>query len=115
MRKVELRVIKSKKRQQGERGANRSGEPDGQHLNAGVAPLPDRTEPIYRSEWQWRVSTTETALTAHLVRPGAQIEDDMLHHACEELQKHFGISHATLQIEDGTGAHPCVLQPSDVV
>ncbi len=63
----------------------------------------------------WGMSTTETALTAHLVRPGASIDDDMLHGACEELREHFGINHATFQVEDGTGAHPCSLRPADVV
>jgi len=63
----------------------------------------------------WGMSTTETALTAHLVRPGAAIDDDLLRHACEELQKHFSISHATFQVEDGQGAHPCSLQPVEVV
>jgi cobalt-zinc-cadmium efflux system protein len=63
----------------------------------------------------WGMSTTETALTAHLVRPGVSIDDDMLHDACEELREHFGINHATFQIEDGTGAHPCSLRPAEVV
>ena len=63
----------------------------------------------------WGMSTTETALTAHLVRPGAVLDDDMLHHACEELKEHFGIDHATLQVEDGSSLHPCVLQPDEVV
>lgn len=63
----------------------------------------------------WGMSTTETALTAHLVRPGAGIDDDMLHRACEELREHFGIGHATFQVEDGAGAHPCALQPDEVV
>jgi cobalt-zinc-cadmium efflux system protein len=63
----------------------------------------------------WGMSTTETALTAHLVRPGAAIDDDMLHHAAEELQEHFGISHATFQVENGEGAHSCALQPDEIV
>lgn len=63
----------------------------------------------------WGMSTTETALTAHLVRPGATIDDDLLRHACEELQERFGIHHATFQVEDGSGAHPCALQPVEVV
>jgi cobalt-zinc-cadmium efflux system protein len=63
----------------------------------------------------WGMSTTETALTAHLVRPGASLDDDMLYHACEELREHFGIQHATFQVEDGTGAHPCSLRPAQVV
>jgi cobalt-zinc-cadmium efflux system protein len=63
----------------------------------------------------WGMSTTETALTAHLVRPGAAIDDDLLHHACKGLKEHFGITHATLQVEDGTGAHACSLRPAEVV
>ena len=63
----------------------------------------------------WGMSTTETALTAHLVRPGASLDDDMLHHACEQLQQHFGIHHATFQVEDGAGAHPCSLRSAEVV
>ncbi len=63
----------------------------------------------------WGMSTTETALTAHLVRPDAALDDDLLHEASEELREHFGISHATLQIENGRGMHPCELRPNDVV
>ena len=63
----------------------------------------------------WGMSTTETALTAHLVRPDATLDDDLLHETCEELREHFGISHATLQVENGRGAHPCELRPNDVV
>lgn len=61
------------------------------------------------------MGTTETALTAHLVRLGASIDDAMLHHACEELQAHFGINHPTFQVEDGTGARSCSLRPAEVV
>ena len=63
----------------------------------------------------WGMSTTETALTAHLVRPGAVIDDTMIGKACKELRQHFGIGHATLQVEDGQGAHSCVLQSAEVV
>ena len=63
----------------------------------------------------WGMSTTETALTAHLVRPGAGLDDDMLHEACKELREHFRISHATFQVENGAGAHPCALQSDEVV
>jgi cobalt-zinc-cadmium efflux system protein len=63
----------------------------------------------------WGMSTTETALTAHLVRPGASIDDDLLHNACKGLKEHFGITHATLQVEDGTGAHACSLRSAEVV
>lgn len=59
----------------------------------------------------WAMSTTETALTAHLTRPQGG-EDDFLHEACAGLSHRFGIGHATLQIETG-GA--CRLAPADVV
>jgi cobalt-zinc-cadmium efflux system protein len=62
----------------------------------------------------WGMSTTETALTAHLVRPGAAIDDDFLHNACKELNEHFAITHATFQVEEGTGAHSCSLRSAEV-
>jgi cobalt-zinc-cadmium efflux system protein len=63
----------------------------------------------------WALSTTETALTAHLVRSQAGTDDAFVHHACTELRKRFGIGHATLQIEDGDPDHACHLAPADVV
>ena len=63
----------------------------------------------------WPLSTTEVALTAHLVRPKAGSDDAFLNSACEELKEHFGIGHATFQIEDGDPAHPCQLAPAHVV
>lgn len=63
----------------------------------------------------WSMSTTEVALTAHLVRQGAGLDDGLLMTASRELGEKFGIGHATLQIEAGDPAHPCVLAPADVV
>jgi cobalt-zinc-cadmium efflux system protein len=63
----------------------------------------------------WPMGTTEVALTAHLVRPGATLDDGLLAEACRELASRFGIGHATLQIESGDPAHPCTLAPSEVV
>ena len=63
----------------------------------------------------WAMSTTEVALTAHLVRPGATLDDGLLARACTDLSTRFGIGHATLQIESGDPAHPCILAPSEVV
>ena len=63
----------------------------------------------------WGMSTTESALTAHLVRPGAGLDDAMLSHAARELRERFGIGHPTLQVEAGDPAHPCRLSPGDVV
>lgn len=60
----------------------------------------------------WAMSTNETALTAHLVRPGGT-SDSFLHGVCEELSHRFNIHHATLQIE--TGSDVCKLAPAEVV
>ena len=63
----------------------------------------------------WSMSTTEVALTVHLVRPGAGLDDGLLVTASRGLAERYGIGHATLQIEAGDPAHPCVLAPADVV
>ena len=60
----------------------------------------------------WAMSTNETALTAHLVRPGGT-DDAFLHHVCEELSHRFNIHHATLQIE--ADAAVCRLAPAERV
>ena len=60
----------------------------------------------------WAMSTNETALTAHLVRPGGT-DDSFLHGVCAELSHRFNIHHPTLQIE--TGADVCKLAPAGVV
>lgn len=61
----------------------------------------------------WPMSTTETALTAHLIRPGAGLDDAFLSEACETLSKKFDISHATFQVEAGDGV--CKLAPEHVI
>ncbi|HEY2051416.1 MAG TPA: cation diffusion facilitator family transporter [Caulobacteraceae bacterium] len=63
----------------------------------------------------WGMSTTETALTAHLVRPSSPMDDSLLHHTCAELRARFHVHHATLQIESGESEHPCELAAHDVV
>jgi cobalt-zinc-cadmium efflux system protein len=60
----------------------------------------------------WSMSTTETALTVHLVRPAA-LDDDLLVNAVHELERRFKIQHATIQTE--IGARECKLAPADVV
>ncbi len=51
----------------------------------------------------WGLSTTETALTAHLVMPAGAPGDAFLAEVAEELAEHFDIDHVTLQIETGDG------------
>ncbi|MGX7896660.1 cation diffusion facilitator family transporter [Tsuneonella sp. HG222] len=50
----------------------------------------------------WPMSTTETALTAHLVMPGGYPGDGMLREAAGALEHHHRIGHVTLQVETGT-------------
>jgi cobalt-zinc-cadmium efflux system protein len=47
----------------------------------------------------WAMSTTETALTVHLVMPGGHPGNGFLASTQRELREHFGIGHATVQIE----------------
>ena len=62
----------------------------------------------------WGLSTTETALTAHLVCADASARST-LHDVTAELRDRFGIGHATLQIETSGDAEMCRLRPHDVV
>jgi len=49
----------------------------------------------------WPMSTTETALTAHLVVPGGHPGDPFLSQLAERLEHDFAIGHATIQVETG--------------
>lgn len=61
----------------------------------------------------WPMSTTETALTAHLLMPGGHPGDAFLHDMAHLLEHEFGIGHVTLQVEAlDTG---CVLMDESVV
>lgn len=61
------------------------------------------------------MSTTETALTAHLVMPEGCPGDDFLAHISEELHHHFNVGHVTLQVETGNSQLPCRLEADDHV
>jgi cobalt-zinc-cadmium efflux system protein len=62
----------------------------------------------------WALSTTETAMTAHILRPQNGDGDRFLHMACDGLAHRFRIGHATLQVETDA-AHACRLAPAEVV
>jgi cobalt-zinc-cadmium efflux system protein len=62
----------------------------------------------------WAMSTTETALTCHLVTPAGHPGDEFLRRVALELQHKFEIGHATVQIELSDGGQ-CALQPESVV
>ncbi len=62
----------------------------------------------------WALSTTETALTAHLVC-APMAEETRPPNLAAELRTRFGIGHATVQIETDTEAAACHLRPDHVV
>jgi cobalt-zinc-cadmium efflux system protein len=61
----------------------------------------------------WPMSTTETALTCHLVMPDGHPEADFLELVYVGLHERFGIGHPTIQIERGD--RPCKLSPAHIV
>lgn len=63
----------------------------------------------------WGMSTSETALTVHLMMPGGHPGDDFLAEVIREIESEFHIGHATIQIETGTSSIPCALAPDHVV
>jgi len=63
----------------------------------------------------WPMSTTETALTVHLVMPAGHPGDAALSALIGELDRRFAIGHATIQIETGDGELVCPLVSERVV
>lgn len=55
----------------------------------------------------WAMSTTETALTVHLVMPDTNPGDYFLKEICSELQRKFGIEHSTIQVEKDAQGTNC--------
>ena len=82
-------------------------------LNLAIDGVPEDLDPREVRQWLsdrpgvvglhdlhiWPTSTTETALTAHLLMPVLPDDDVFLHKLAEQLQSRFGISHTTIQIE----------------
>jgi cobalt-zinc-cadmium efflux system protein len=62
----------------------------------------------------WPMSTTEVALTCHLVMPNGHPGDEFTLQATKNLHDRFGIGHATIQIEISED-NSCVLEPDHVV
>lgn len=58
----------------------------------------------------WAMSTTENALTAHVVMPDGYPGDAVLDAVTARLREDFSIHHCTLQVEQGTTHHHCALQ-----
>lgn len=55
----------------------------------------------------WAMSTSEIALTVHLVMPEGHPGDEFICDIARELHHEFAIAHTTIQVE--TGDYPCVL------
>jgi cobalt-zinc-cadmium efflux system protein len=63
----------------------------------------------------WGMSTTETALTCHLIMPAGHPGDAVLNTIAQQLHHRFGIEHATIQIELADTDEACALTPEHVV
>ncbi len=55
----------------------------------------------------WAMSTTENALTVHLVIPEGVTDDHFYEEIQEELEHHYHISHSTIQVESGNNKFHC--------
>ncbi len=89
--------------------------PDGidpDEVRAWLAGLPGVTE--VHDLHVWAIGTTETALTAHLVRPDPAADRTLLRDVQCGAQERFGIVHATVQLETPDAARDCALR-SDLV
>ena len=62
----------------------------------------------------WAMSTSETALSAHILTSGNHPGDEFLKHVAHELEHYFRIGHCTIQIEIGDGQR-CNLAPDNVI
>jgi cobalt-zinc-cadmium efflux system protein len=62
----------------------------------------------------WAMSTTETALTCHMVMPDGHPGDEFLQKVCDQLHHKFEIAHPTIQIELAD-AGACKLAPEHIV
>jgi cobalt-zinc-cadmium efflux system protein len=62
----------------------------------------------------WAMSTTETALTCHLVTPAGHPGDAFLNRIAHDLEQKFEICHTTVQIELNDNDR-CALQPDNVL
>lgn len=72
-----------------------------------LASLPDVT--AVHDLHIWPMSTTQTALTAHLEMPNGSGGDEFLYNVCQHLHDEFRIEHSTIQIEQNAKA--CSLAP----
>ena len=55
----------------------------------------------------WAMSTTETAMTVHLVIPDKHVDDPFLRRIADALEDRFSIDHVTVQVERGDAQEVC--------
>ena len=84
-----------------------------EEVRAYLAALPGVTE--VHDMHIWGMSTTESALTVHLVMPNGHAGDAFMSGISKELNARFHIDHATIQVEIGDTDHPCTLAPEHLV
>ncbi len=63
----------------------------------------------------WGMSTTEAALSVHLVKADNTLDDALLAQVTSELHDRFGIEHPTIQFEHAASPYACKLASDDVV
>jgi cobalt-zinc-cadmium efflux system protein len=87
-------------------------------VNLSLLAVPEEIEPVDVREYLqtlpgvssvhdlhvWAMSTTEAALTCHLVVPSGTPGDEFINRVCEELNRRFRIAHPTIQVETGNEA-----------
>jgi cobalt-zinc-cadmium efflux system protein len=84
---------------------------DTREVRAALAAIPGVSE--VHDLHLWALSTTETALSAHLVQ-GAEANPGALLRAAQAEAQRFGIGHATFQLEDAAFAEACRLRSDEV-
>lgn len=57
----------------------------------------------------WPLSTTEIALTVHLVVNTTELDNEFLTSLQQHLHDHFGIEHSTIQVETSADENNCML------
>jgi cobalt-zinc-cadmium efflux system protein len=63
----------------------------------------------------WPLSTTEIALTVHIVVNDDSLDNNFLRNIQQHLHDHFGIEHATIQVEASMGENDCMLDSQNCV
>jgi cobalt-zinc-cadmium efflux system protein len=62
----------------------------------------------------WPLSTTETALTAHLIQDGTDDSHVLVHQASSRVRERFGIGHSTFQVEMADSPAACALRSASL-